>query len=146
MPEELKSICYSIIVELADFFYTEFQRYMEKLSAVSAVDLTSNDESLSIQATEMWNQFAKCEIILAENRQIEQSYMEPFRSDIVPKMMLNLMKNDGIEEDDEGMQNTIFVSTSIALTNINKVLGQKLEAMNMEFIEGKNPNPKNNFF
>ena len=42
-----------------------------------------------------------------------------------------------IEIDDEGMQNSIFVATDVALTNLNRIMGRELEVMNMEFIESK---------
>ena len=56
-------------------------------------------------------------------------------------MMMNLTKNEGIEEDDENMQNTLSSTSVVTLENINKLIGPNLEEINMEFMESKHPLP-----
>jgi dihydroxyacid dehydratase/phosphogluconate dehydratase len=99
---------------------------MQKIAEISKIDLSSKDESVAMAVTNMWNQFALCEITLLEQRQ-NVALITQYKNEVVPYMMLNLTKTDGIEEDDDNMQNTIFSTSVVTLENINKLIGPEIE-------------------
>lgn len=136
VKDEFKVLCYQNIAEIADFFYEEYADYMQKITELSQEDIFSEEEALAIAVTQMWNQFTLCELALLQ-KNINVGLVAEFRTQIVPKMMMNLTKNDGIEEDDENMQNSLYSTSVVTLENINKLIGPAIEEINMEFMESK---------